>query len=108
MYLNLLRTSIEPVAVDFEDAWSAALLPRGTSVRFDRTKLLRDDLGTTATTLSVLVAAGIMTTDEAREYLALGARGVAGSTIVSPVDTVPGTTPNPDSTDEGDPTQGDQ
>lgn len=91
MYLNLLRTSIEPVAVDFEDVWSDAWLPRGTLVRFDRTKLLRDDMSTTATSLATLTGgAAIMSVEEAREYLTLppSVRPQLVTTV-SPVDTVP-------------------
>ena len=52
MYLALLRTSLEPVLVDLEQVWSAAWLPRGQSVVFDRLALTRDDLQTTVTTLA--------------------------------------------------------
>ena len=45
MFLSLLRTSLEEVASTFEDVWSWCWLPRGQKVRFDRTQLLRDDLG---------------------------------------------------------------
>ena len=46
MFLALLRTSLEEVAMTFEDVWSYAWLPRGQRVVMDRIKLLRDDLGT--------------------------------------------------------------
>lgn len=91
MYQNLLRTSIEPVLADFEQVWSDAWLPRGTSTRFDRSLLLRDDLAVTATVLSGLTAAGIITVNEARAYLALPtATGELEevASIASPVDTV--------------------
>lgn len=87
MYLNLLRTSIEPVAVDFEDVWSDAWFPRGTRARFDRTMLLRDDMQTTALTLSTLTTAQIMTTNEAREYLALPVIEGEAASVASPVAT---------------------
>jgi HK97 family phage portal protein len=91
MYQNLLRTSIEPVLADFEDTWSDAWLPRGSHVRFDRSLLLRDDLATTTTVLTGLVAAQIITINEARAYLALPtATGEIEevASITSPVDTV--------------------
>jgi hypothetical protein len=69
-YQQILRTSIEPLIADFEDVWSDAWLPRGQSVRFDRNQLLREDLPTSAIALSTLVGAGIMSTTEARAYLA--------------------------------------
>lgn len=58
-YQQILRTSIEPVIADFEQVWSQAWLPRGQTVRFDRNKLLAEDLPTTAMAWSQLVAAGI-------------------------------------------------
>jgi HK97 family phage portal protein len=68
-YQQILRTSIEPVLADFEQVWSQAWLPRGQLVRFDRSKLLAEDLPTTATALSTLVNAGIMTSDAAWQML---------------------------------------
>ena len=68
-YQQILRTSLEPVLADFEDVWSDAWLPRGTSVQFNRNKLLRDDLPTTVTAMAGLVAANIISTAEARAYL---------------------------------------
>jgi HK97 family phage portal protein len=71
-YQQILRTSIEPVIVDFEQVWSQAWLPRGQVIRFDRSKLLAEDLPTTATSLSTMVSAGIMTPEAAWQIL-LGA-----------------------------------
>ena len=68
-YQQILRTSLEPVLSDFEDVWSDAWLPRGTTVVFDRNKLLRDDLPTTALAITTLVGADVMSADEARAYL---------------------------------------
>lgn len=45
MFLALLRTSLEEILTTFEDVWSFSWLPRGQKLRFDRTQLLRDDLG---------------------------------------------------------------
>jgi len=90
LYLQLLRTSIEPVLQDFEQVWSDAWLPRGQSVRFDRFQILRDDFAQTVTTLVAATGAGIMSTEEARQYLGLGLAsvGVPVSTV-SPVGTQP-------------------
>ena len=68
-YQQILRTSIEPVLADFEGVWSQAWLPRGQSVRFDRNKLLQEDLPTTAMALAQLVAADIMTNQTAWRFL---------------------------------------
>lgn len=58
-YQQILRTSIEPVIADFEQVWSQAWLPRGQQIRFDRNKLLAEDLPTTAMAWAQLVTAGI-------------------------------------------------
>jgi HK97 family phage portal protein len=68
-YQQILRTSIEPVIADFEQVWSQAWLPRGQMVRFDRNKLLAEDLPTTATALSTLVTAGIIGPEAAWDML---------------------------------------
>ena len=70
-YMQILRTSLEPVLADFEDVWSDAWLPRGSNIRFRRSKLLRDDLSTTMTAAVAGVAAGILSTSEARVELGL-------------------------------------
>ena len=98
LYLGLLRTSLEPVMADFEQAWADAWLPRGQAVRFDRLQLTRDDLGSSADALTKLTAppqsdpevGPIMSTVEARLYLGLPAAMEGGPTIASPVDTVEG------------------
>lgn len=60
-YQQVLRTSLEPVMADFEQVWGQMWLPRGQFIRFDRNKLLAEDLPTTAMALSQLVASGIIT-----------------------------------------------
>src|SRR5262245_9025368 len=101
LYLGLLRTSLEPVMADFEQAWTDAWLPRGQSVRFDRLQLTRDDLGASADALAKLTSppqaapevGPIMSTVEARLYLGLPAEMEDAPTIASPVDTVEAPTP---------------
>jgi HK97 family phage portal protein len=68
-YQQILRTSIEPVLADFEQVWSDAWFPRGTEVRFDRNKLLAEDLPTTAQALQLLVSGGIVTGEMAYQML---------------------------------------
>ena len=70
-YQQILRTTLEPILADFEDVWSYAWLARGTDLRFRRSKLLRDDLGTTAMALSQLLPTGVITPAEARVMLGL-------------------------------------
>jgi len=70
-YQQILRTSLEPVLADFEDEWSFRWLPRGQSLVFDRNQLLREDLGTTAQALSLLVNAGIMSPQQAAQYMGI-------------------------------------
>jgi HK97 family phage portal protein len=94
-YQQILRTSLEPVLADFEDVWSDAWLPRGTTIRFDRNQLLRDDLSTTALALSTLVAAGIITPAEAAAYIALPSAGGGDPTQLQQVPADPAAQPVP-------------
>ena len=71
LFLALLRITLEPILADVEGTWGPAWLPRGHDLRFDRQKLLTDDLGTTVNTLRTAVDAGLMTVNEARIYLGL-------------------------------------
>lgn len=88
LYLNLLRTSLEPVMSDFEDVWSFAWLPRGQLARFDRQMLLRDDMATTVTSLVAATGGPFMSTEEARQYMALPVVDGSAASVASPVDTV--------------------
>jgi HK97 family phage portal protein len=72
-YLQILRTSLEPVLADFEDEWSYSWLPRGQTVQFDRNKLLADDFATTAQAVSVLVSAGVIDAAQGAALLGLPA-----------------------------------
>jgi HK97 family phage portal protein len=65
-YMQVLRTSLEPVLADFEDIWSDALFPRGTSVRFRRDQLLREDLATSMLAATQGYGAGILSLQESR------------------------------------------
>ena len=103
MYLNLLRTSINPVAVDFEAVWSASWLPRGQSLRFDRAELLRDDLATTVHTMVEASGGPVMSTGEARAYMSLPVNGgPVGDSAASPVDTVDDNGPGGDAGQDGE------
>lgn len=67
MFLELLRTSLNPVMVDFEQVWSLLWMPpAGQSVRFDRLELTRDDFSTEVTTGAAAVGARLMTREEWR------------------------------------------
>ena len=70
-YQQILRTSLEPVLADFEDAWSQAFLPRGQVVRFQRSQLLREDLATSTAAAVAAFNAGIITGPEARVMIGL-------------------------------------
>jgi HK97 family phage portal protein len=85
-YQQVLRTSLEPILADFEDVWSNAWLPRGTSVRFRRSQLLREDLATSTTAAVAAYGAGLMTLAEARVEIGLppdmaGATGIGADTV---------------------------
>ena len=107
-YVQVLRTSLEPVLSDFEDVWSFAWLPRGQAIRFDRSQLVRGDLTTSSAALAALVTAGILTPEAAAAYLALptvggGLVGVPQSTSPTPATPAssPAPPPPPDDEEEG-------
>jgi HK97 family phage portal protein len=107
-YQQALRTSLEPVLTDFEDAWSAAWLPRGTNVRFQRSQLLREDLATSTTAAVALKNAGITSLAESRILVGLppeggGSAGIGADTpadanVASPDDP---NAPTPDTGETG-------
>lgn len=95
MFLQLLRQTLEPIAAPFEDVWSAAWLPRGRRVRFDRRAVLADDMQTMVATASAAVAAGLWTVEEGRVYMGMSpelpesaAAKAQAVTTTSPVATV--------------------
>jgi HK97 family phage portal protein len=98
MYLSLLRTTLEPILADFEQAWADAWLPRGQQIRFDRLQLTRDDFAGSIDALTKAIAppqsdptvAPIMSPNEARLYLGLAASGESLPSITSPIDTEAG------------------
>lgn len=70
MFLELQRTSLEPVMRDLEAVWGNAwFVARQRRTRFDRLQLTRDDFQTSIATLKVAVEAGLMTPEEARQYM---------------------------------------
>jgi HK97 family phage portal protein len=94
-YQQILRTSLEPVLADVESIWSAAWLPRGTTVRFRRSQLLQEDLATAVTAAAAAYNAGLATLAEARSMIglppaAVGALAPAGlpNPSSAPSDTV--------------------
>jgi HK97 family phage portal protein len=68
-YQSFLRTSLEPVLSDFESEWSYSWLPRGQTVQFDRTALVREDMATTAVAAIGLYRAGIINLEESRQMI---------------------------------------
>lgn len=96
-YQTMLRTSLEPVLVDFEATWSDKWFPRGTTVHFKRSKLLVEDLPTTALAMVQLTGADILTVDEARaelgrpplEHVTAGSQSGAGTTTTPPAEAPP-------------------
>jgi HK97 family phage portal protein len=71
LYQTMLKTSLAPVLADFEDVWSYAWLPRGQTVRFNRNRLLAEELQTATAAAVSGYQAGILTKDEARAALSL-------------------------------------
>lgn len=70
MFLEMQRTSLEPVMRDLEAVWGNSWFPqRSRRTRFDRLQLTRDDFETSIRTLKMAVEAGLMTPEEARLYM---------------------------------------
>jgi HK97 family phage portal protein len=90
MYTHLLRVTLGPVLTAFEQMWSAAWLPRGQSVVFDRQFLQRDDLASSIHTLVEATTATppLMSVGEARTYMGWPPEPT-GPAVGSPVDTAP-------------------
>lgn len=103
-YQQILRTSLEPVLCDFEDAWSWEWLVRGQRVRFERSQLLREDLATSMQAAAVGYGAGFVTQPEARTMVGLppemmGAAG-AGADMAGEGEATPVVDPeDPNATD---------
>lgn len=79
MFVGMIRTSLNPVAKIFEAEWGARLVPYGSTVRFDRLELTRDDFASAVTTGVQAVNAGLVTVDEWRIQQGLAAFGTPES-----------------------------
>lgn len=66
MFVGLIRTSLNPIAKIFEAVWGERLVPYGSTVRFDRLELTRDDFASAVITGVQGVNAGLFTVDEWR------------------------------------------
>lgn len=73
MYLNLVRQTVAPILEPFEQEWSAAWLPRGRKVRFDRRAVLADDLATNVQTGATMLDKRMATLSEVRQFLGFSA-----------------------------------
>ena len=103
MFLQLLRTSLNPVMVDFEQVWSLLWMPQaGRTVKFDRLELTRDDFSTEVTTGAAAVGARLMTREEWRIRWGMPIEPQFGSLEPPPAPAPP--QPEPDPTDPTDPT----
>lgn len=92
MYLNLIRQTIAPILLDFEGTWSGSLVPRGQTVRADRTVVLRDDMQTMVATAAQAVKERLWTVAEARGWLGMPA-DVPEELLAAPV-AVPAAAPD--------------
>lgn len=101
MFLELQRTSLEPVMRDLEAVWGAAwFVARQRRTKFDRQQLTRDDFETTVRTMKMAVEAGLYTDEEARLYMGLPAKPRIG-TLRKPQAAAPAAVPADDDTDPG-------
>lgn len=81
MFLELQRTSLEPVMQDLEQVWAAAWLPGPRRVRFDRNQLTRDDFASSLATIGKAIHDGLMSVEEGRLYMGWPAKPVVGELL---------------------------
>ena len=99
MFVGLIRTSLNPVAKIFEAEWGARLVPYGSTVRFDRLELTRDDFASAVTTGVAGVNAGLFTVDEWRVQQGMQALGTPESSTLR----IPGAAAAPEPDEPEDP-----
>lgn len=105
MFLILLRTTLEPILREMEQAWGAAMLPYGSSLRFDRTQLTRDDMASMISSFVLAIREGLMTVDESRVYMGLTPFGTPESSAPRIPSTNPEPIEEPDPAIDGNPTK---
>lgn len=66
MFVGLMRTSLNPIMVVFEAVWGQFLVPYGSTIRFDRLALTRDDFASAVLTGVQAIGAKLMSIDEWR------------------------------------------
>lgn len=81
MFLELQRTSLEPVFQEMEQVWGAAWFPGQRETKFDRNKLTRDDFSSSLATVGKAVKEGLMTVEEARLYMGWSAVPTIGELL---------------------------
>lgn len=117
-FLELQRVSLEPVMTDIELVWSLAWFPpTGTTTRFDRLALTRDDWASEIAAGIAAVNAGLISAEEWRVRQGLPIEPEVGELKAAPampaaaapgqlpalpkLELVPGGADNPDTSDEG-------
>ena len=81
MFLELQRTSLEPVMQDLEQVWGTAWFPGQRRTKFDRNQLTRDDFASSLATLGKAVKDGLMTVEESRLYMGWTAEPKVGELL---------------------------
>jgi HK97 family phage portal protein len=98
--IEFVRDSVDRYGSPLSEAFTKWLMPNGTTVAWDYAGRMRADQKTTAEVLSVLVGAGILTTDEARAMLN---RPPLDTTTPPPLEAPPpADDPDPDDDDPAD------
>lgn len=82
--IDFIRDGVDRYSSPIAAAYSKYLMPSGTQVRFDWSSRQRADARTTADTLTAYVAAGILTTDEARAVIGRPPSGSTADTLTDP------------------------
>jgi HK97 family phage portal protein len=84
-YANFLKQSVAPIALAIEQALSLdTVTPHGQKVSFDTQSFLRSDPEASVHFVTELIAAGIITADEARSFLGVPAEGMPTSNNLTP------------------------
>lgn len=99
MFVGLIRTSLNPVAKIFEAVWGERLVPYGSTIRFDRLELTRDDFASAVITGVQGVNAGLFTVDEWRLQQGMQALNTPESSTLR----IPGAIAEPEPADEDPP-----
>lgn len=99
---SFYRDSLQPIICSVEEAFSMALLDDGERLTFDVSALLRGDSASQIAYVAQARAAGVMTVNQAREYLGMGEMDEDEANVLPPMSGAPARdSSTDDETDQG-------